>query len=660
MAGCLGKTPAISGHLRNSIYQKQSTLQVGRSSSAMGKGTGGQRHDCGDLFPFFLVVDFPEGPDEVAGSTRPATKSERVTKGWRNKCEFTIGRNESGEVEVGFILKIQSDGAQVIGSVQDVPLVPAAMQQLCSVVAVLVAKSSFPIYDRRECGRSGVWRTVLARCNPAGDMLVMVQTTTLSEEDQKRFVEALLPELQGVGVTSVFLLFNDEVTDAPRPNAVVTHVHGKPRLEMPMLGLKLEVGPLSFFNPNTTTCRFLMETAIAFLNLKKNEILLDIFCGIGTIGLCAAHCCDKVIGVDIVEENIQDARRNAEQNSITNTEFLAGKAEDLIPRILGDMDPSKEVVAVVDPSRAGTMHSKRNGHRALSEQEFQSNLELLDLVVGTWVDQFESTYSVQLDGGLRQDSCSVFTMRKNGRTLKTRALIRVKEGKANYAKAEASRRGDLQMRPDGFVEISTLSTRLRERQDLVDAAVQDNRRFECHRHGTRWVRAVSKHSSDAPIDRDLLRLSPDHCFERNPPGPAVTMGTMGAGYVGHGDLPPVDAPPTTVCAAGALMAGQLQDRDRISDAKGIRSVDRVNLGEQVPVAPAAPNGPSRGEGKASGSSDGRQRLGENGVPGVTSEQWQRIEVLEARVASLDEENRGLRAENDELQRQLQDRQAHRS
>lgn len=283
----------------------------------------------------------------------PIGAPEGSLRGWRNKCEFTIGRNESGEVEVGFILKIQPDGAQVIGSVQDVPLVPAAMQQLCSVVAALVAKSNFPVYDRRECGRSGVWRTVLARCNPAGDMLVMVQTTTLSEESQKRFVEALLPELEGVGVTSLFLLFNDEVTDAPRPNAVVTHVHGKPRLEMPMLGLKLEVGPLSFFNPNTTTCRFLMETAIAFLNLKKNEILLDIFCGIGTIGLCAAHCCDKVIGVDIVEENIQDARRNAEQNSITNAEFLAGKAEDLIPRILGDMDPSKEVVAVVDPSRAG-------------------------------------------------------------------------------------------------------------------------------------------------------------------------------------------------------------------------------------------------------------------------------------------------------------------
>ncbi|CAJ1347426.1 unnamed protein product, partial [Effrenium voratum] len=123
-------------------------------------------------------------------------------------------------------------------------LVPACMQRLCRVatwqfelgkdeswwVADFVAKSDFPVYDRRECSRRGVWRTVLARVNPAGDMpgalgegaeLVMVQTTTLSEEDRQRFVTPLVAELtKDMGVTSVFLQFNDEVTDAARASAV--------------------------------------------------------------------------------------------------------------------------------------------------------------------------------------------------------------------------------------------------------------------------------------------------------------------------------------------------------------------------------------------------------------------------------------------------------
>eukprot|EP00439_Symbiodinium_sp_Y106_P046745 s2414_g5.t6 len=282
---------------------------------------------------------------------------QAAVRGWRNKCEFTIGRNAQGAVEVGFILRILSDGSQVIGSVQDVPLVPECMQRLCAVVAAFVENSSFPIYDRKA--RCGVWRTVLSRVNPKGDMLVMLQTTTIKEEERSAFVDPLVAELAatGLGICAIYHLYNDEVTDAPRPNALVTSLHGKPRLEMPMLELKLEIGPLSFFNPNTTTCRFLMETAIRYLKLRKSDILLDIFCGIGTIGLCAAGYCAKVIGVDIVQENIEDARRNAQQNSIPNTEFIVGKAEEVVPKILGDMDTSLEVVAVVDPSRAGLLTS---------------------------------------------------------------------------------------------------------------------------------------------------------------------------------------------------------------------------------------------------------------------------------------------------------------
>ncbi|OLP73358.1 hypothetical protein AK812_SmicGene47429 [Symbiodinium microadriaticum] len=62
---------------------------------------------------------------------------------------FTIGRNEQGAVEVGFILRVLSDGTQVVGSVQDVPLVPECMQRLCAKVAAFVENSSYPVYDRK-------------------------------------------------------------------------------------------------------------------------------------------------------------------------------------------------------------------------------------------------------------------------------------------------------------------------------------------------------------------------------------------------------------------------------------------------------------------------------------------------------------------------------
>merc|ERR1719221_963398 len=124
-----------------------------------------------------------------------------------------------------------------------------------------------------------------------------------------------------------------------------------------MMGLRFELGLLSFFNPNTTTCRLLMEKTIEFLDLKSTDTLLDIYSGIGTIGLCAASGCKEVIGVELVPENVEMARANAALNGIENATFHEGKAENLVPKLLGDMSETTEVCAVVDPARAG-LHPK--------------------------------------------------------------------------------------------------------------------------------------------------------------------------------------------------------------------------------------------------------------------------------------------------------------
>lgn len=285
----------------------------------------------------------------------PVGAPEESLLGWRNKCEFTIGHNAAGQIDIGFILRIDSAGSPVIAGVEDVPLVPAAMKKVCGAMTGCVAASSFPVFDRRAGVKAGVWRTLLVRHNPSGEMMVMVQTATLEGEKKEQFCSELTKALMEVdlGVVSLYLQFNDEVTDAARPNAPVALVAGKPRIEMPLLGLRLEIGPLSFFNPNTATCRFLMEKTIEYLLPQRTQVVLDIFCGVGTIGLCAAGRCDRVIGVDIAEENIENAKENAALNKIENCTFITGKAEDMVAKVLGDLAPDAEVCAVVDPSRAG-------------------------------------------------------------------------------------------------------------------------------------------------------------------------------------------------------------------------------------------------------------------------------------------------------------------
>lgn len=278
--------------------------------------------------------------------------------GYRNKCEFSIGHDAEGAVEVGFVLKIVGDLGQVIGSAQDVPHVPEPMKRLCAVVRDCVKASPFPIFDRRRNEKHGVWRTLMARLSTNGTMLLLLQTASITEEQREQLTKSLVEALTSadLGVASIYLQQNDAMCDAAQSGAPLFHVHGAHRLEMPLMGLRFEIGPLSFFQANSTTCPLLYERALSWLR-PEQALLLDICCGVGTIGLCAARRCRKVIGIELVPEAVESARKNAALNDITNADFYAGKAEEVLPAILDAelqaVGKDAQVCAVVDPPRPG-------------------------------------------------------------------------------------------------------------------------------------------------------------------------------------------------------------------------------------------------------------------------------------------------------------------
>uniref|UniRef100_A0A7S1F1U1 Uncharacterized protein n=1 Tax=Noctiluca scintillans TaxID=2966 RepID=A0A7S1F1U1_NOCSC len=282
----------------------------------------------------------------------PIGTSAENQKGYRNKCEFTISRNRDGAVECGFVLGIQSDGSEIVDSVVDCSIVPGAMKDLCAVMKTLVEASPFALFDRRRGHRTGVWRNVMARLSPTGEMLVLVQVASLSEEEQRQFTKSLVDGLaEHLNIVSIYLQINDTPTDAARPDAPLFHVHGSPALAMPLLGLTFQVGPGSFFQTNSATCVELYSKALEWLR-PAGSVVLDVCCGVGTIGLCAAKHCKRVIGLELVPEAVESAIKNAELNGIRNASFYAGRAEDSLPRILQELG-DEEVCAVVDPPRAG-------------------------------------------------------------------------------------------------------------------------------------------------------------------------------------------------------------------------------------------------------------------------------------------------------------------
>lgn len=115
---------------------------------------------------------------------------------------------------------------------------------------------------------------------------------------------------------------------------------------------KFKISPLSFYQVNPVQTEILYNTAINFLNDKNDDIALDLYCGIGTIGIFASKYFKKVYGIEIVKQAIEDAKYNAEINNIDNIEFFAGDVEKILPKII-EKDNIKPNVVFVDPPRKG-------------------------------------------------------------------------------------------------------------------------------------------------------------------------------------------------------------------------------------------------------------------------------------------------------------------
>ena len=116
--------------------------------------------------------------------------------------------------------------------------------------------------------------------------------------------------------------------------------------------IKYQISPLSFYQVNPVQTKKLYETALEYADLKGNETVWDLYCGIGTISLFLAQKAGKVYGVEIVPQAINDARQNAKLNGIENAEFFVGKAEEVLPEKYEKEGIYADVI-VVDPPRKG-------------------------------------------------------------------------------------------------------------------------------------------------------------------------------------------------------------------------------------------------------------------------------------------------------------------
>ncbi len=227
----------------------------------------------------------------------------------------------------------------------------AASTALSTVVDFL-NREGISAYDEKT--KQGSLRRVFVRtAYHTKELMIVLSSATEQIKKLDALKDALLnTDFGEYTLKSIVLNIN------PKPNNLVLGeknitLWGEDTIKDTLLGLTFTISPHSFFQVNPVQTEVLYKTALDFAEIDDTKTVLDIYCGIGTISLCAAKQAKEVVGVEIVEKAISDAKENAKRNNIKNAEFYCGAAEAVVPNLIEQKGFSPDVV-IIDPPRKGS------------------------------------------------------------------------------------------------------------------------------------------------------------------------------------------------------------------------------------------------------------------------------------------------------------------
>ncbi len=266
--------------------------------------------------------------------------------GYRNKMVFPLGM-KNGKCVGGFYAP---------KSHNIIPLETCHVgEEACSAVMRCVVRwmneKNIAPYDEKT--KQGTLRRVFIRTGyHTKEMMVVLSSFKANIPHLDTLTEALLKiDLGEYQLKSIVLNINEKGNNLVL-GAINRTLWGTDVIYDTLMGLTFSISPHSFFQVNPVQTQVLYQTAIDLAQLNGEQTVLDVYCGIGTISLFAAKYAKKVIGVEIVESAIADAKENAIQNGVTNATFYCGAAEQLVPKLIAE-GKTPDVV-ILDPPRKGS------------------------------------------------------------------------------------------------------------------------------------------------------------------------------------------------------------------------------------------------------------------------------------------------------------------
>ncbi|MCD7823689.1 MAG: 23S rRNA (uracil(1939)-C(5))-methyltransferase RlmD [Oscillospiraceae bacterium] len=282
---------------------------------------------------FRRIGGFEQEPEPIAGSP----KANR----YRNKVQLPVSMAD-GRAYCGFF----SPRSHRVVPVGDCLLQPEIFTEICNFIINYVNRNNISVYDEKT--GMGILRHIyLRRGFHTGEIMLSLVCTK-----ETRLFDSLSTELTDrfPGIMTVLLNINSAATNVILGSKDIC-LYGSGTIRDRMCGVTVEISPHSFYQVNTEAAENVYRAAKEFLNPDGSETLLDLYCGIGTVGLSMAQSVRRLIGVEIVPAAIENARRNAKMNGINNAEFLTGDAGTVAEKLI--QRGEKPDVIIVDPPRRG-------------------------------------------------------------------------------------------------------------------------------------------------------------------------------------------------------------------------------------------------------------------------------------------------------------------
>ncbi|MBQ8748342.1 MAG: 23S rRNA (uracil(1939)-C(5))-methyltransferase RlmD [Oscillospiraceae bacterium] len=267
--------------------------------------------------------------------------SAPTCKAYRNKAQYPVA-SQKGRVYAGFF----KAGTHTVVENDRCLILPDETEQVRQIVIDYVNHYRITAYD--EVAHKGLLRHIYVRRGAvSGQVLVCL----VINGRKLPHTEDLIQRLQAVkGFTSLVLSVNTKDTNTVLGDEEIV-LYGPGYIEDTLCGLTFRLSPRSFYQVNHHQAQRLYEAAIRQAEITKKDLVLDLYCGVGTITLAMAKAAGKVIGVEVVEQAVVDAKENARRNGIENAEFFCADAGKAALKL--EQEGIRPDVVVVDPPRKG-------------------------------------------------------------------------------------------------------------------------------------------------------------------------------------------------------------------------------------------------------------------------------------------------------------------